>query len=516
MKELLQINNLTVAFRTEHGEQQAVKGVSLSLYQGETLALVGESGCGKTVLCKTMLKLLCNRAMVTGGETLLEGKNITSLTETEMEGIRGSELSMIFQDPMTSLNPTISIGKQIMEVILLHERATKEEAKKRTIELLELVGIDQPHVRCKQYPHQFSGGMRQRVAIAIALAGKPKVLLADEPTTALDLTMQNQVMELLKEIQRKTNVGIVFITHDLGLVETIADRVAVMYEGEIVEEGTVAQVFENPQAEYTKKLLRYLDYSKARGHTHGNIHFHDGHEHSHTHGNIHFHDGHEHAHDHSPIKKEKLVAIRDLKMYFELDKHTITKAVDGVSLEIEKGEILGLIGPSGCGKSTLARCLVEIYQPTAGEISYYGNNKQIIFQDSMSSLNPRMTLEEIIEEPMKLQKMYQNKRERKEKVLELMELVELDEALARRHPYHVSGGQRQRAAIARAISTNPDLIVADEPISSLDISIQAQIVHLFKKLQQERNLTILFIAHDLPMVRHISDRILSMEKGKLS
>ncbi|WP_037373254.1 dipeptide ABC transporter ATP-binding protein, partial [Anaerovorax odorimutans] len=521
MNQILKINNLTVSFQTQIGETQAVKGVSLYLNEGETLALVGESGCGKTVLCKTMLKLLCKRGRVKDGNALLNGKDLITMSDKEIMEIRGKDIAMIFQDPMTSLNPTVSIGKQIMEVMQIHENITKDEAKKRTLELIKTVGIDNAEKRFKQYPHHFSGGQRQRVAIAIALAASPKILLADEPTTALDLNTQDQIIKLIKDIQKKTNISVIFITHDLGLVEDMADRVAVMYDGKIIEEGIVSQIFQNPKEEYTKKLLGYLDYTKGRGHTHGKIHFHNGYEHAHEHS-----EKEKHAHSTGDITesslyqdrnvKEKLVDIKNLKMYFELDKHNITKAVNDVSLEIYKGEILGLIGKSGCGKSTLARCIMEIYKPTAGEILYYGDNKQIIFQDSMSALNSRMTIEEIIAEPLRIKKIYKNKKELKDKVYSLMKQVELDVGLAERYPYDVSGGQRQRAAIARAISLDPDLIVADEPISSLDVSIQAQIVHLFKKLQKERNLTILFIAHDLPMVRHISDRILSMENGRLS
>lgn len=472
---LLDINNLVVAFETEQGELTAVKGVSLSLETGEALALVGESGCGKTVLCKSMLKILCEKGNIKEGEILLEQQDLVPLEERNIQGYRGSQVAMIFQDPMTSLDPTMPVGKQIAEII------KGPDARNRALELMRQVEIDNPEERYCQMPHHFSGGMRQRIAIAIALAGKPKLLLADEPTTSLDQKTQAQILALLKKI----DVATIFITHDLSLVEDIADRVAIMKDGAIVETGSVKQVFEAPEHPYTKKLLGYLDYGKGRGHNHKKA-------------NI--------------IKESPLIRVEKLKQYFPLGKKRIHKAIDGFSMVLYKGEILGMVGPSGCGKSTLARCLMGIYRPTGGTITCFNENKtknwkQMIFQDSASALNPRMTLGQIIGEPLKIM---QGKRPQKEKIKELMEQVELDPDLFDRHPYDVSGGQRQRAAIARAISVEPELIIADEPISSLDISTQAQIIHLLSRLRQDRGLTILLIAHDLPMVNHVSDRVIEM------
>lgn len=475
---LLTIHNLVVAFETDQGELTAVKGVSLSLAPGETLALVGESGCGKTVLCKSMLNILCEKGNIKEGEILLDGRDLASLGEKEIQPYRGREIAMIFQDPMTSLDPTMPVGKQIAEMI------TGPNAHAQAVELMRQVEIDNPEERYYQMPHHFSGGMRQRIAIAIALAGKPKLLLADEPTTALDQRTQAPILALLKKI----DVATIFITHDLSLVEDIADRVAIMKDGTIVETGPVKQVFESPEHPYTKKLLGYLDYGKGRGHNHKK----------------------EESRKGSP-----LIQIENLKKYFPLGKKQVHKALDGFSMDLYKGEILGIAGPSGCGKSTLARCLMGIYKPTGGTITYFNENKsnnwkQMIFQDSASALNPRTTLGQIIGEPLKIA---EGRRPPKDKIRELMEQAELDSDLFDRHPYDVSGGQRQRAAIARAISVNPELIIADEPISSLDISTQAQIIHLLSRLRQERGLTILLIAHDLPMVNHVSDRVIEMGSG---
>lgn len=547
---MLKINDLIVAFETERGELNAVKGVSLTLHPGETLALVGESGCGKTVLCKSMLKILCERGNIKQGEILLDGKNLVPLPEEEMLPYRGSEIAMVFQDPMTSLDPTMPVGEQIAEMAELAElrkaddnvldrercvnlaetrKKVRSAARERAIELMRLVEIDNPELRYGQMPHHFSGGMRQRIAIAIALAGQPRLLLADEPTTALDQDTQSQILALLKKI----DIATIFITHDLSLVEDIADRVAIMQDGVIVESGPVTQVFNEPQHQYTRKLLGYLDYGKGRGHNHKHRILMPGEE--------------------IPVP---LVEIRDIKKYFPLGKNQVHKALDGFSLDIYKGEILGIVGPSGCGKSTLARCIMEMYPLTGGEIRFHNseasveakdctingqaypyrsssNWKHMIFQDSDSAFNPRMTIGEIIAEPMRIAeknksrglfrredkferttcqycKAWKEKMSMRDRVIDLMKQVELNPELIDRYPYEVSGGQRQRAAIARAISVDPELIVADEPISSLDISTQAQIVHLFRKLQEERNLTIVFIAHDLPMVNHISDRIIQM------
>ena len=334
---MLIINDLVVAFETEIGELTAIKGVSLSLKPGETLALVGESGCGKTVLCKSILKTLCEKGKIRKGKILLDGKDLVPLSEKEMVAYRGSEVSMVFQDPMTSLDPTMSVGNQIAEVIQMS--TSRDDARQQAIELMRLVEIDQPEIRYDQMPHQFSGGMRQRIAIAIALAGDPKLLLADEPTTALDQQTQLQILSLLKRI----DISTIFVTHDLSLVEDIADCIAIMKDGKIVETGQVNEIFENPQHLYTKKLLGYLDYGKGRGHNHK-----------------------------SGIedKTDPLIEIINVSKYFKLGRNKVNKALDNFNMTIYKGEIVGLVGPSGCGKSTLARCIMGMHSLTSGEIVF--------------------------------------------------------------------------------------------------------------------------------------------------
>lgn len=491
MSELLKINNLIVSFENPAGELTAVKGVSLRLDKGETLALVGESGCGKTVLCKSMLKILCDKGRIRQGEILLADSDLVPLTEEEMQVRRGREISMIFQDPMTSLDPAFCVGDQIAEVLRIHKDMDKEAAKAQAIELMKLVQIPDAGKRYGQRPYQFSGGMRQRIVIAIALAAEPKILLADEPTTALDEETQEEILKLLKEVQVKTGVSVLFITHDLSIVEDVADRVAVMKDGQLVEEGRVSEVFEEPNHEYTKKLLGYLDYKKNRGHHHRG------------HGALCYDD----IQDDEPI-----VSVRGLNVSFAVDKRTSNHVLKDFDMDICRGEIVGLVGRSGCGKSTLARCIMGL-EKYEGNISIAdGTNIQMIFQDTGAAFNDRMTVGEIIAEPLLIggSRRKLSKDELRVAVEQALKAVELDPSIIDRKPYELSGGQRQRVAIARAIITRPNIIIADEPLTGLDVSTQAQIVHLFKKLSEENNMAILFIAHDLPMVNHISDRIIKM------
>lgn len=502
MNKLLKINNLIVSFENPAGELTAVKGVSLSLDKGQTLALVGESGCGKTVLCKSMLKILCERGRIKQGEILLDEEDMIPLTEEKMQTRRGGEIAMVFQDPMTSLDPAFSVGEQIAEVLRVHKGLGKADAKARAIELMELVKIPEADKRYGQRPYQFSGGMRQRIVIAIALAAEPKILLADEPTTALDEETQEEIIRLLKDVQEKTGVAVLFITHDLSIVEDVADRVAIMKDGQLVEEGIVAEVFESPKHEYTRKLLGYLDYKKNRGHHHRGHGVGDEANDSETYG--------------ADIKP--LVTVRELNVTFSVDKKTENHVLKNFDMDIYKGEIVGLVGRSGCGKSTFARCIMGLEKYDGTIDIARGADIQMIFQDTGAAFNDRMTVGEIIAEPLVAAKRGTGRREDRRRSKEALReavrcalhQVELDESFAERKPYELSGGQRQRVAIARAIITRPDIIIADEPLTGLDVSTQAQIVHLFKKLSEKNEMAILFIAHDLPMVNHISDRIIKM------
>ncbi|MFE8701791.1 dipeptide ABC transporter ATP-binding protein [Cytobacillus sp. FJAT-54145] len=583
MEKLLEINNLHVSFSTYAGKVQAVRGVNLHLNKGETLAIVGESGSGKSVTSKTIMKLLpSNSAKIDQGEILFDGKDLVNLSEKEMEKVRGSEISMIFQDPMTALNPTMTVGNQITESVLTHQKVTKKQAEQRAVELLKLVGIPNAEARIKQYPHQFSGGMRQRVVIAIALACNPRILIADEPTTALDVTIQAQILDLMKDIQKKTETSIIIITHDLGVVANIADRVAVMYAGKIVETGTVEEVFYNPQHPYTWGLLGSMPNMETReelvaipGTPPDLINPPIGDP---------FAERNEYAlkvdylreppmfklsethyaatwllHGKAPkierptaltkkqlsvatlekpetkepttTHKEPLLEIRNLKKYFKSGKNEVLKAVDDISFDIFKGETLGLVGESGCGKSTTGRTLMRLYEATEGQVLYekeevhgkknaaqlkqFNRKIQMIFQDPYASLNPRKTVSDIIAEGIDIHGLAKTKEERLQKVYELLETVGLNKDHANRYPHEFSGGQRQRIGIARALAVEPEFIIADEPISALDVSIQAQVVNLMKKLQKERGLTYLFIAHDLSMVKHISDRVGVMYLGSM-
>ncbi|WP_074432858.1 dipeptide ABC transporter ATP-binding protein [Neobacillus jeddahensis] len=580
MEKILEINDLHVSFHTYAGKVQAVRGVNLYLKKGETLAIVGESGSGKSVTSKSIMKLLPSQsAEIETGKILFEGNDLVGFSEGEMEKIRGKEISMIFQDPMTALNPTLTVGKQISESILTHQKVSKKQALQKTIELLKLVGIPNPEIRINQYPHQFSGGMRQRVVIAIALACSPKVIIADEPTTALDVTIQAQILDLLKAIQKKMGTSIIIITHDLGVVANIADRVAVMYAGKIIETGTVEEVFYHPQHPYTWGLLGSMpnmetkdelvaipgsppdllhpplgdafaernDYAMKIDYLREPPMFKLSETHYASTWRLHekapkierpsLSQRHVKAVEQTigPIgeisdkQMEPLIEIKHLKKYFHVGKKEVLKAVDDVSFTIYKGETLGLVGESGCGKSTTGRTIMRLYDASGGEVLFQKENVhekknlsqvknfnrkvQMIFQDPYASLNPRKTVADIIAEGIDIHGLSKTKEERQAKVYSLLETVGLNKDHANRYPHEFSGGQRQRIGIARALAVEPEFIIADEPISALDVSIQAQVVNLMKKLQKEKGLTYLFIAHDLSMVKHISDRVGVMYLG---
>ncbi|MEK8128229.1 ABC transporter ATP-binding protein [Paenibacillus filicis] len=508
MDPLLQVNHLSVSFQTGDREFDAVKGVSFEVRKGETFGIVGESGSGKSVTARSIMRLLPSPpSHMKAGEIVFQGRNLADYTEKEMEGIRGREMSMIFQDPMTSLNPTIRIGKQITESLIRHQKLSAPEARAAAIDMLKLVGIRNSEDRYEQYPHELSGGMRQRVMIAIALACQPALLIADEPTTALDVTIQAQILDLMKSMQERFGTSIILITHDLGVVAGMCDRVAVMKEGEIVETGTVEEIFENPKHPYTIRLLNALPRLHEKKKTKPKPLIQD-----------------------SKYPGRPLLEVRSLRKHFDLGKGRVLKAVDNISFHINHGETFGVVGESGSGKSTAGRSILRLHEPSGGEVLFQGvavnrlspsemkmmrRHMQMVFQDPYASLNPRLKILDIIGEALDLHKLTSGKQERKRRVEELLDLVGLDPAHALRYPHEFSGGQRQRIGIARALAVDPRFIVCDEPLSALDVSIQAQIVKLMEELQQRLGLTYLFIAHDLSMVKHISDRIAVMYMGKI-
>ena len=507
-KKLLQVKDLHVSFITGEQEFEAVKGVSFHVNEGETIGIVGESGSGKSVTARSIMRLLPSPpSFLKKGTIEFQGKNLINQSEKQMEAIRGKDISMIFQDPMTSTNPTIRIGDQIAEGIMKHQGLPKKEAHVKTIELLKLVGIKNSEERYNQYPHEFSGGMRQRVMIAMALACNPSLLIADEPTTALDVTIQAQILSLMKNMQERFGTSIILITHDLGVVAGMCDRVVVMKEGEVVEQGTTEEIFANPQHPYTKRLLNALPklHEKKEPKVMPNLS---------ADLNINI----------------PLVEVKNISKHFEMAKGNVLKAVNDLSFQIYPGETLGLVGESGSGKSTTGRTLLQLHEPTDGEVLYKGvpvsrltkkelksmrRYMQIIFQDPYSSLNPRKKVLDIIGEALDVHNLSSSKEARRTRVEELLELVGLKKEHALRYPHEFSGGQRQRIGIARALAVEPQFIVCDEPLSALDVSIQKQVVELLKDLQQRLGLTYLFIAHDLSMVKHISDRVAVMYGGKI-
>lgn len=538
---LLQIRNLSVDFVTGQSTTKALKNINISVSRGEILAVVGESGSGKSVTSLSILQLLPSPpAVYRSGEIILttEEESIDMLTipREKLQSIRGNKVAMIFQEPMTSLNPVLTCGFQVMEAIRQHEPLSEQEATAKTIALFEKVKLPDPAAMFKRYPHQLSGGQKQRVMIAMAMSCEPALLICDEPTTALDVTVQKNILELIRELQLQTNMGVIFITHDLSVVAEIAHRIAVMYKGEIVEENTTNALFSSPQHPYTKALLAcrpglhgkgerlpvVSDFMEIDGT--GNIK-----EKTTTvvHSQL--------PTPHSSLNTA-LLTVENLKVYFPSKKSFLgkvtayTKAVDDVSFTVYAGETLGLVGESGCGKSTLGRTILRLIEATEGKVLYKGVNlletapatmkslrkdMQIIFQDPYSSLNPRITIGDAIAEPLLVHGLMKNSRERKEKVVALLEKVNLRAEHYNRYPHEFSGGQRQRIVIARALALNPSFIICDESVSALDVSVQAQVLNLLNDLKKEFGFTAIFISHDLSVVRYISDRIMVMNKGKI-
>lgn len=583
-KHLYEIKHIETSFRTDGKMFKAIEDVSLYLDPGEIIGIVGESGSGKSVTMMSALQLIQKPGKVTGGEVYLDGNDKNMLeygsNSAEVRKMRGGRVSMIFQEPMTSLNPVLTVGFQIQENIIEHLHMSREDAKKRAIEMMKMVNIPDAEERFTYYPQQFSGGMRQRIMIAMAMSSEPSILVADEATTALDVTTQAQILEMIRDIAKKTNTAVIIVTHNLGIVARFAERIYVMYAGGIVETTDAERLFENPEHPYTRALLRAiprLDDDRDRilipieglppnpalrpeycpFYDRCEYHMDKCREQKKPElkelEKDHFCACHlteaekvmkQKEIDGKPVKKaqravigdENCLDVKDVRKYFPIYKGMMrkhigdVKAIEDISFKVRKGETLGIVGESGCGKTTLARCIMRVYQPDAGEINFVGtdiakfNDKQMypyrkkmamIFQDPFSSLDPRQTAESIVGESLLIHKLVKTREEYEKRVDELLRMVDLDPSMKNRVPHEFSGGQRQRIGIARALSSDPDLIICDEPISALDVSIQAQIINLLEELQAKLGLTYLFIAHDLAVVKHISDRILVMYLGRI-
>ncbi|MGF2412403.1 ABC transporter ATP-binding protein [Ferruginibacter sp.] len=533
---LLSIQNLSIAFSNEGDKTVAVKNSSIEIKKGELLAIVGESGSGKSVTALSLLQLLSGKNTVTG-KTLFFRKekhpaDLIKLSAQEINDIRGKDIAMIFQEPMTSLNPVFTCGYQVMECIRLHEKVNAAVAKQKTIALFEKVKLPDPAAMIDRYPHELSGGQKQRVMIAMAISCNPSLLIADEPTTALDVTVQKTILELIKELQEQNKMGVILITHDLGIVADIADKVVVMYKGEIVEQGITKDVLQAPQHPYTKALLACRPAGKAKGERLPVVSDFIGEESKKIISTA--------AQSSIPTttshQPSTVLQVENLRVYFPVKKKIFGrspeffKAVDDVSFEVTQGETLGLVGESGCGKTTLGRTILQLIKPSEGKIYLAGKDVtqinttalrnmrkdlQIVFQDPYGSLNPRITIGNAILEPLSVHGILDNNNQRKDKVIALLEKVSLLPEHFNRYPHQFSGGQRQRICIARALALNPSFLIFDESVSALDVSVQAQVLNLLNDLKKEFGFTSIFISHDLSVVRYISDRILVMHKGKI-
>lgn len=527
---LLTVNNLTLGFRKQHEINTVLHNITFSVFPNEILGIVGESGSGKSVTNLAVLGLLPKRNTdIKSGEILFEEKSLLTKNEKELQKIRGNEISMIFQEPMSSLNPSMRCGKQVTEVLLRHTNCTKQEAKEETLRLLNQVKLPRPEATFKAYPHEISGGQKQRVMIAMAIACKPKLLIADEPTTALDVTVQKEIILLLKDLQQQTGMSILFISHDLSLVSEIANRVLVMYRGKIVEEGSAKAIFKTPKEDYTKALIYARPSTKERLAKLPTVKdFLNGKALSQPVSNETRSQEHERIYSKTPLLEIKNASKEYYSKVSFFGKTETLKAVNDVSFKIYEGETLGLVGESGCGKSTLGNLILQLDNTTSGSIFYMGTDLtalsskalrslrkdiQIIFQDPYSSLNPRLTVGRSITEAMQVHKLYKNSSERKMEAIKLLEEVGLLPEHFNRYPHEFSGGQRQRIGIARTIAVRPKFIVCDESVSALDISVQAQVLNLLNTLKTTYGFTYLFISHDLAVVKYISDRLLVMRNG---
>ncbi len=529
---LLNINNLNIEFPLRHYTHQATKNVNFEVEAGEIVGIIGESGAGKSTIGNAVINLLSKPGRIQSGSISLNGKEITNLKYSEMQAIRGKRIGFIFQDPMTSLNPLFTIGEQLCETMIQNLGISQKKAHERAVSLLEQVGITFPEERLNQYPHQFSGGMRQRVVIAIALSCDPELIIADEPTTALDVSVQDQILNVIKSLCKKRNVGVMLVTHDMGVVANTADRVVVMYRGKVVEIGETKAILENPQNDYTKSLISAVPLSKKKLNRFPLVNYIEGTEEGLPKIDV---KTHWLGQGKQTFKSNDILNVNNVSLQFIvkdalLEKNrTYVQANQDVSFTIKRGESFGLVGESGSGKSTIARVVAGLYKSNSGSIKYngteitnlsdkerlpYRQSMQMIFQNPYSSLNPRFTVFDIIAEPIFLHKLA-SKKEVPQIVNDLLDHVGLGAMSALKYPHEFSGGQRQRISIARALATRPELLICDEPTSALDVSVQAQILNLLKDLQDELNLSMLFITHDLPVVRQMCDRIAVMQSGKI-
>jgi peptide/nickel transport system ATP-binding protein len=547
--KILEINKLKTYFHTRSETIRAVDDVTFSIEKGEIVGVVGESGSGKSVTCHSILGLLPQPpARIEGGSIKFEKLELLKLPKHALRSLRGKKISMVFQDPMSCLNPFMTILDQVAEPLIIHENLSRQEAERQALEMMEKVGIRDTAKRAGSFPHEFSGGMRQRVMIAMALVTKPDLLLADEPTTALDVTVQAKILQILKSLQKELGVSVLFITHDLGVVAEIADRIVVMYRGKVVEQGKVKDIFKNPKHPYVKGLLACRPTLDCKYHTLPTVD-----DFLETKENA---DGSIEVYQNPEAEKrlqklesattsesytfsdtnQNLLEVSGLKVYFNGSKGLFGKAaeevraVDGIDLTIQKGKTVGLVGESGCGKTTAGRAILHLIRPTQGTVLYdgeslgalpqealleYRKKMQIIFQDPYASLNPRLTIEQTLTEPMIVHRLGKDRSNRRDMVVNLLEEVGLSSKHLLRYPHEFSGGQRQRICVARALAVEPEFIVCDECVSAMDVSVQAQVLNLLRKLQQKRQLTYLFISHDLSVVKFISDEVVVMNAGKI-
>lgn len=530
--KLLDVKNLSISFLSEGIENEIIHDISYHLYSNEILGVVGESGSGKSVSSLAVLGLLPkNISKITNGSIGFNNHDLTKLNASAFQKIRGKDIAMIFQEPMSSLNPSMKCGKQVIEILLQHTSLSKAEAKAETLSLFEKVKLPSPERMYHAYPHEISGGQKQRVMIAMAIACKPKILIADEPTTALDVTVQKDIILLLKQLQKEGQMSIIFISHDLSLVSEIADRILVMYQGQIVEQGKVSQIFKSPKELYTKALINSRPSMDTRLKQLPTID-----DFINDTAQLDVVTSEERAKRHNQLYSGKpLLEVIDLEKEFIsksgwFSKPESFKAVNKVSFKLYKGETLGLVGESGCGKSTLSNAILQLDKATSGrilykekditalsksEIRHLRKDIQIIFQDPYASLNPRLTIGHAIMEPMKVHAIGTSNQDRKAKVLDLLLKVGLDETAFNRYPHEFSGGQRQRVGIARAIALEPQLIICDESVSALDISVQAQVLNLLNDLKENYGFTYIFISHDLAVVKYMSDQLIVMNKGQI-